>query len=133
MCVCVCVCVCVYVCARACVRACVCVCVCVCIFCVVMLEPFFFFLFSFFVLLLLLFLITFSISMYIMCVCLFSALSRRVGALQISMIIIIIIRAVGEGGGRVKNGAMCGGRGEGRGVEKRVQSYFGSLLPLYSL
>ena len=32
--------------------------------------------------------ITFSISMYIMCVCLFSALSRRVGALQISIIII---------------------------------------------
>ena len=28
--------------------------------------------------------------MYIMCVCLFSALSRRVGALQISIIIIII-------------------------------------------
>ena len=28
--------------------------------------------------------------MYIMCVCLFSALSRRVGALQISVIIIII-------------------------------------------
>ena len=36
-----------------------------------------------------LFLITFSISMYIMCVRLFSALSRRVGALQISIIIII--------------------------------------------
>ena len=35
------------------------------------------------------FLITFSISMYIMCVCLFSALSRWVGALQISIIIII--------------------------------------------
>ena len=33
--------------------------------------------------------IIFSISMYIMCVCLFSALSRRVGALQISIIIII--------------------------------------------
>ena len=31
--------------------------------------------------------ITFSISMYIMSVCLFSALSRRVGALQISIII----------------------------------------------
>ena len=38
--------------------------------------------------------ITFSISMYIMCVCLFSALSRRVGALQIS--IIIIITATGQ-------------------------------------
>ena len=37
----------------------------------------------------LLFLITFSISMYIMCVCLFSALSRSVGALQMSIIIII--------------------------------------------
>ena len=37
----------------------------------------------------LLFLITFSISMYIMCVCLFSALRCRVGALQISIIIII--------------------------------------------
>ena len=35
-----------------------------------------------------LFLITFSISMYIMYVCLFSALNRRVGALQISIIII---------------------------------------------
>ena len=29
--------------------------------------------------------------MYIMCVCLFSALSRRVGALQISIIIIITV------------------------------------------
>ena len=37
-----------------------------------------------------------SISMYIMCVilCLFSALSRRVGALQISIIIITIIHRV---------------------------------------
>ena len=35
--------------------------------------------------------ITFSVSMYIMCVllCLFSALSRGVGALQISIIIVI--------------------------------------------
>ena len=33
---------------------------------------------------------TFSISMYILCVCLFRAFSRRVGALQISIIIIII-------------------------------------------
>ena len=31
--------------------------------------------------------ITFSISMYIMCVCLFSALSRRVGALQIILLL----------------------------------------------
>ena len=30
--------------------------------------------------------------MYIMCVCMFSALSRRVGALQMSIVIIIIIR-----------------------------------------
>ena len=30
--------------------------------------------------------------MYIMCACLFSALSGRVGALQISIIIIIIMR-----------------------------------------
>ena len=37
----------------------------------------------------LLFLDNISISMYIMCVCLFSTLSRRVGALQISIIIII--------------------------------------------
>ena len=36
--------------------------------------------------------IKFSISMYIMCVCLFSALSCRVGTLQISIIIIIIKR-----------------------------------------
>ena len=33
--------------------------------------------------------VTFSTSVYIMCVCLFSALSRRVGALKISIIIII--------------------------------------------
>ena len=32
--------------------------------------------------------------MYIMCVCLFSALSRRVGALQISMIIIITCQRI---------------------------------------
>ena len=74
-----------------------CVCVCVCararIFCIVTLETmstlcvgFFVFIFYF------LLLITFSISMYIMCVILrlFSALSRRVGALQIFIIIIII-------------------------------------------
>ena len=38
-----------------------------------------------------------SISMYIMCVilCLFSALSRRVGTLQISIIIIVIIVTAG--------------------------------------
>ena len=35
------------------------------------------------------FYITFYISMYIMCVCLFSALSHRVGAVQIPIIIII--------------------------------------------
>ena len=37
----------------------------------------------------LIFSITFFISMYIMCVCLFSALNRRAGALQISIIIIM--------------------------------------------
>ena len=77
-----------------CVCVCVCVCVCARIFCIT-LEPLStlcvsFFLFSHVHFLLL---ITFSISMYIMCVilCLFSALSRRAGALQISIIIIIII------------------------------------------
>ena len=44
----------------------------------------------------LVFLITFSISMYIMCVCLFSALSRRVGALQMSIIIIITRLHIGH-------------------------------------
>ena len=70
-----------------------CVCVCVYIFCVVMLEPLSTLCVSFWVggdgggggreL------ITFSISVYIMCVilCLFSALSHKVGALQISIII----------------------------------------------
>ena len=83
-------------CVRACARARVCVCVCVCarvralIFCIVMLEPLLMsalgvcslYFISFF-------LITFSISMCIMCVilCFFRALSRRVGALQISIII----------------------------------------------
>ena len=43
--------------------------------------------------------------MYIMCVCLFSALSRRVGALQISIIIIIIIICV-----IIKNGTKFGKR-----------------------
>ena len=85
-------CVCVCVCACACVRACVCVCVracmracvraCVCIFCIIMLEHLSIYTY-------LLFWITFSISMCIMCVCLFSALSRSLGALQISIIIII--------------------------------------------
>ena len=37
-------------------------------------------------------LITFSISMYIMCGCLFSDLSRRVGAIQISIIIILLLQ-----------------------------------------
>ena len=66
-----------------------CVCVCVCIFCIVMLEPLSTLCVSFF----LLYIYTvdnISISMYIMCVilCLFSTLSCRVGALQISIIII---------------------------------------------
>ena len=60
---------------------CVCVCVCVCISNIVFKNPVRYHLFW----------ITFSISVYIMCVCLFSDLSRRVGALQISIIIIIII------------------------------------------
>ena len=38
--------------------------------------------------------------MYIMCVCLFSALNRKVGALQISIIIIIIIVII-RGRGRL--------------------------------
>ena len=62
-----------------------CVCACVCIFCIIMLEHLSIYIFW----------ITFSISMYIMRVCLFSALSRRVGALQISIIIIIIIFSSG--------------------------------------
>ena len=60
---------------RACVRACV--------FCMITLEHLSIYTYLFFW-------ITFSISMYIMSVCLFSALSRRIGALQISIIIIII-------------------------------------------
>ena len=70
------------VCVRACVRACVCACV----FCIVTFAPLLMHVsFKLFLL------ITFSISMYIMCVILwlFSALSRRVGALQISITIII--------------------------------------------
>ena len=69
------------VCVRVCACACACVraCVCVCIFCIIMLEHLSIYpLFSSSS-----FLITFSISIYIMCVCLFSALGRRVGALQI--------------------------------------------------
>ena len=79
------------VCVRACVRACVCVCACVCIFCIVTLEPL---LMSTVCVRLIYFIfiaVTFSISMYVMRVilCLFSALSRRIGALQISVSIII--------------------------------------------
>ena len=90
VCGCVCVCVracvraCVRVCARACVRACVCVCVRVCVR-VHLLHNYAWTLVDIYIFN---FWITFSISMYIMCVCLFSALSRRVGALQISIIII---------------------------------------------
>ena len=58
---------------------CVCVCMCVGISSIVFKNPCRY---------LLLFLIKFSISMCIMCVCLFSAWSHRVGALQISIIII---------------------------------------------
>ena len=59
----------------------VCVCVRACIFCIVMLEPLSINIWGGGG-------ITFSISMYIMYVCLFSALSRMVGTLQISIIII---------------------------------------------
>ena len=45
--------------------------------------------------------------MYITCVCLFSALSRRVGALQISIIIIMIIIVDGH---TRKESAACGER-----------------------
>ena len=69
-----CVCVSVCVCVRACMR------VRACIFCLNTCQYYIHYYFFK--------LITFSISMYIMCVCLFSALSRRVGALQISIIII---------------------------------------------
>ena len=70
-----------YMCVCVCVRGCVCV----CIFCIIILEhlSIYTFLFNLF------FWITFSISVYIMCVCLFSALIGRVGALQISIIIVL--------------------------------------------
>ena len=71
------VCVCVHACTRAFMH------VCVCIFCIIMLEHLLVYYTYLF------FWITFSISMYIMHVCLFSTLSHRVGALQISIIIII--------------------------------------------
>ena len=58
---------------------CVCVCVCLCVCVCVCVTPFKKNKKT---------IITFSISMYIMCVCLFSALSHRVGALQMSIIII---------------------------------------------
>ena len=76
-------------CVHACVHTCVCVrvCVCMCIFCIIMHEHLLIYTFFFF-------LITFSILMYIMCVCLFSALSHRVGALQISIVIIIMCMTV---------------------------------------
>ena len=70
---------------------------CVCIFCIVTLEPLSTLCVSFFGFFLIYIFIVESIyiSVYIMCVipcsCLFSALSHRVGALQISMIIIIIV------------------------------------------
>ena len=51
-------------------------------FCIIMLEHLSIYIFIFW--------ITFSISMYIMCVCLLSALNCRVGALQISITIIKI-------------------------------------------
>ena len=66
-----------------------------CIFCIVTLEPLSTFCVNFhFLFLIYIFIVdNISIWMYIMCVilCLLSALSRRVGALQISIIIIIIL------------------------------------------
>jgi len=72
-------------CVRACVRACVRVCVCVCVH---LLHNYAWTLVDIYIFI---FLDNISISMYIMCVCLFSALSRGVGALQISIIIIIML------------------------------------------
>ena len=70
------------------------VCVCACIFCIVTLEPSSTLCvsFSFFFLVYIFITDNISISMYIMCIMLrlFSALSHRVGSLQISIIIIII-------------------------------------------
>ena len=77
-------CVCVCVCERE--RERVCVCVCVCIFCIV--EPLSTLCVSVSIFLFYFTTDNISILMYIMYVCLFSALSRRVGALQISIIII---------------------------------------------
>ena len=94
--VCVCVCVCVHVC--TCMCAGTCACACVCIFCIIMLEHLSIYIYKK--------MVTFSISMYIMCVCLFSALSRRVGALQISIIIIIITTPTEVGSWR-KRITMC--------------------------
>ena len=59
-----------------------CVCVSVCVSSIVFKNPCQYLFSSFFWIL-------FSILMYIMCVCLFSVLSRRVGTLQISIIIIM--------------------------------------------
>ena len=70
---------------------------CVCIFCIIMLEHLSIYTTSF--------LITFSISMHVMCVYLFSALSRRVGALQIAIIIILRLGGGGGGGGGGGEGA----------------------------
>ena len=69
-----------------------CVCLCVCIFCIVTLEPLSTCVRFFSFLICILTADDISILLYIMCVMLrlFSALSRRVGALQISIIIIII-------------------------------------------
>ena len=83
----------------------VCVCACVRIFCIIMIEHLSIYT-SFFW-------ITFSISMYVMCVYLFSALSHRVRALQIS-IIIIILRLVGTPDTCKMEGMGGGGGGGGR-------------------
>ena len=82
-------------CGRACVLVCVCVCVsmCVRIFCIVMLEPLLMstLCLHYVYIFLLIADNIFHLDIYVMCVilCMFSALSLRVGALQLQSIIII--------------------------------------------
>ena len=92
VCVCVCMCGCVCVCVYTCVCACGCVCMCahVCM-CVYLLHNYARTLVDIYIKKKKKW-ITFSISMYITCVSLFSALSHRVGALQISIIIIYVLQ-----------------------------------------
>ena len=99
-------CVCVCVCVRVCVCVCVCVCECmhvcvrVCIFCIVTLKPllistlcvsFFFFFFAAFFF----YCRYYFLSQYTLCeLYQFSALSHRVGALQISIIILLLLNTL---------------------------------------